>query len=418
MHRAFYLPEDPEYTILDSARDAVRFAHLCLEPTETGSWRATSSFVDPSGRPVTWHDFGTLEGPGWAANALGGGLLLYSWGRFDHCHILEHVGLGLIDHVLDDGFLHPDGFIVGYRDTTTDELCLNFKHNNLWFCPGAMARVALQMLWCLDTLPPDDHRRPRLTSAAVSSAEWLVQRVIPAAGWYPRRCDPEGRPYHGAAEGGEDPLSNGSADGMHIIWLLAELTLRGLADHTIEVRRAVDVVLERGGIYGSVNHDTYDADENVGHSIAFRALLRAARLLEDPAIRAFAFDKALPGLERFYIEADRNGVPTQGLLYMEDSWDTAYLWENAEAALAYIEAVEETGSKDYLCDAATILRAIAKHHHGPHGFLTEGVDWNNHVGQQHHIDGAEFGDIMYTEPLLNNLHFIEPAMLYLQRHAP
>jgi hypothetical protein len=28
----------------------------------------------------------------------------------------------------------------------------------------------------------------------------------------------------------------------------------------------------------------------------------------------------------------------------------------------------------------------------------EGVDWNNHVGAGHHIDGAKFGDIKYTEP--------------------
>ena len=88
-----------------------------------------------------------------------------------------------------------------------------------------------------------------------------------------------------------------------------------------------------------------------------------------------------------------------------------YLWENAEAALAYIEAYLDTNNKLYLLDALTILRAIAKHHHGEYGFLTEGVDWNNHVGKQHHFDGAEFGDIKYTEPLLNNLHIVEPTLL-------
>ena len=41
-------------------------------------------------------------------------------------------------------------------------------------------------------------------------------------------------------------------------------------------------------------------------------------------------------------------------------------------------------------------------------------DWNNHVGKQHHIDGAEFGAIRYTEPLLNNLHHVEPAVKLLQ----
>jgi hypothetical protein len=61
-----------------------------------------------------------------------------------------------------------------------------------------------------------------------------------------------------------------------------------------------------------------------------------------------------------------------------------------------------------------ILRAIAKHHYGPHGFLTEGVDWNNHVGKQHHFGAAEYGDIKYTEPLLNNLHIVEPTLLAIR----
>jgi hypothetical protein len=77
----------------------------------------------------------------------------------------------------------------------------------------------------------------------------------------------------------------------------------------------------------------------------------------------------------------------------------------------------DTGRKPYLVKALTILRAIARHHHGPHGFLTEGVDWNNHVSAQHHFDHAEFGDIRYTEPLLNNLHIAEPTLFFLERIA-
>ncbi|MCP4451722.1 MAG: hypothetical protein GY809_09690, partial [Planctomycetes bacterium] len=90
----------------------------------------------------------------------------------------------------------------------------------------------------------------------------------------------------------------------------------------------------------------------------------------------------------------------------------------AEAALVYAEAYQDTGVKAYLQAAQTILRAIAKHHHGTHGFLTEGVDWNNHVGKQHHFNEAEYGDIKYTEPLLNNLHIVEPTLLVLQLEKP
>lgn len=417
MQTNFYLPEDPEYTILDSVRDSVRFAHRCLTPTETGRWRATSSFVDPEGQAMHWHDFGDLEGPGWAANAVGAAAHLYAWGEFDHCHLLRHVALGLLDHVLDDGFVQDDGLILPYRDTATGRFCLNFKHGDAWLCPGSMARIALQMLWAGDLLPPSDARVERLRACAVGAARWAMCRAPDVDGWYARRCTPEGRPYLERAEGGPDPIAGSSADGLYIVWLLLELTERGLGAYAPEVRARVDTVVRRGGIYGSINHDTYDLDENVARAETFRLLRRAARLLGDPSLQSFALDNALAGLARFRMCEDRNGVATRGLLYMEDSWDTAYLWENAEAALAYLEAHEDTGDHRYLCFAVTILRAIARHHYGEHGFLTEGVDWNNHVGREHHVDGAEFGAIRYTEPLLNNLHHLEPAMRYLKRRA-
>ncbi len=120
---------------------------------------------------------------------------------------------------------------------------------------------------------------------------------------------------------------------------------------------------------------------------------------------------------QFKLTEDRNGVATQGLLFMEASWNTAYLWENAEAAAAYLDAFADTGDEHFLSDALTILRAIAKHHYGDKGFLTEGVDWDNVVGQRHHINEAPFGAICYTEPLLNNLHIVEPTLDYLQRWA-
>jgi len=110
-------------------------------------------------------------------------------------------------------------------------------------------------------------------------------------------------------------------------------------------------------------------------------------------------------------------------LYMEKSWDTAYLWENAEAALAFFEAAadlrrrEPARAKRLELDGLTILRAIAKHHYGPYGFLTEGVDWNDHVSQQHHINQAKYGAIQYTEPFLNNQHIAESTLFYLERLA-
>lgn len=414
MSADFLLPDNPDYTLRDSARDSVRFAHRCLEPAENGRWRAISTFVDPEAKIQHWHDFGDLEGPGWAANAMGGAFQLYRWGIFDHCHILQHVALGLMDHVLEDGFVQPDGFIWSYRDTATDRLCLNFKHTNDWFCPGSMARIALQMLWAADSLPGDDSRTTQLREHAGHTAEWIITNVRELDDWYPRRCTPDGTPYLQGAEGGDDPIAGDSGDGLHIVWLLLELHARGLANYEMRVQEKLATIMARGGIYGSVNHDTYDHDENVAHAIAFRLFLRAAQVLGQDEARRFAYENALAGLQRFHMTEDRNGVKTRGLLYMEDSWDTAYLWENAEAALAYVEAYRDTGDRQFLCWAVTILRAIALHHYGSLGFLTEGVDWNNHVGREHHVGGAEYGAIRYTEPLLNNLHHIEAVMACLR----
>ena len=71
--RQFYIPANPKYTILDSARDSVRFTlEKTLRRDEHNHLVSISSFVDPEGQIMGWHDFGNLEGPGWAANAVGG----------------------------------------------------------------------------------------------------------------------------------------------------------------------------------------------------------------------------------------------------------------------------------------------------------------------------------------------------------
>jgi hypothetical protein len=409
----FSLPEDPSYTILDSARDSVRFAEWTLVPF--GSRLCSkSSFIDKDGNIMGWHDFGNLEGPGWAANAAGGAYELYMFAEYDKDAALKHKALLLLDHVLEDGFIdYETGFIVGYRETTTDKYCLNYQHKSNWFCPGSMAKIAYQLLIFSDEL--DGPRRLKMRRAAVKTAEWLEKNVKSTSnGWYPRRCHPDGRHYPQNAYGDSDILFEKSADGLFVIQLNTSLTQRGLADYREAVRQKIRVFIEAGGIFGSINHDTYDEHENVAYSVAFRVLRQAAKLLDERVISDFAYEQCLAGLDQFKMNEDRNGVQTQGLLYMEKSWDTSYLWENAEAALAYFEAYSDTGNKAFLADGLTILRAAAKHHHGKYGFLTEGVDWNNHVGKQHHFDEAEYGDIKYTEPLLNNLHIVEPTLLIME----
>ncbi len=407
---SFYLPENPSYTILDSARDSVRFAEFTLVPCEE-RLRSKSSFVDPNGEVMGWHDFGNLEGPGWAANAVGGAYELYLFARHNRDPALDKKAILLLDHVLEDGFINYEtGFITPYRDTAKNEFCLNYQHKNDWFCPGSMAKVAFQLLIFADQL--EGERKDKMYRVAAKCAAWIDKNVKPTSnGWYPRRCTPTGEHYAKNSYGDKDVLFEKSADGLFVILLYTGLTNRNLADYKDKIREKVNAFVEAGGLFGSINHDTYDEHENVAYAVAFRVLRRAAKLLDDAGVREFAYSKCLAGLDQFKMADDRNGVQTKGLLYMERSWDTAYLWENAEAALAYIEAYNDTHHEPYLADGLTILRAIAKHHHGPNGFLAEGVDWNNHVGKQHHFNGAEYGDIQYTEPLLNNLHIVEPTLL-------
>jgi len=421
---AFYVPENPVYTIVASARDSARFTlGKTLKQGPCKHLTAISSFVNPEGEVMSWHDFGNLEGPGWAANAVGGAWELYRFGSFLGEPDSQNSALSIVDHVLECGFVSSTGFIRGYRETTTGQFCLNFKHQSDWFCPGSMAKIGFQLLLFADELEKGP-RPARMREAARLCAEWIRQNINSTPnGWFPRRTTPDGKLYRKSPGKEEDPFWQSSADGLYILQLQAALTERKLADYRKELRASTETFMRVGGFYGSINHDTYDPHENVAYSVAFRTLLLVSRVLEDRAIRDFAYAKCLAGLDQFKMREDRNGVATKGLLYMEASWDTAYLWENAEAALAMFEAAQDLRAEDPArsrkleLDGLTILRAIAKHHYGPYGFLTEGVDWNNHVGQKHHIGQVKHGAIQYTEPFLNNQHIIEPTLFYLDHLA-
>jgi len=429
----FYLPADPTYSIVDSSRDSVRFALHCLVPEGDGL-RAKSTFVDPQGQPALWHEFGAVEGVGWAANAVGGAIELIEHARFFAEPAVEEPARKLLHHAVHGGFVDAQtGFLRPYRDLSNGRYFLNYLHaerHDRWFCAGSAAKVALQYLWAADLCagtPLGEESR----ACGMRLARWLRDHVEPAPnGWFPRRSYPDGKPYPFTATGDDrDPFFDGSGDGLYLLWLYAEMARRGEEGFRPRLERPLKAFLDAGGFFGSMNHDTYDRHENVCYAVAFRVLTRLADggFSSDPeGLRRFAFEKCLKGLERFEMTDDRNGVATRGLLWMEASWDTAYLWENAEAALAWLEAARATGRRDWLNKGATILRAAAKHHYGPHGFLTEGVDWNNHNGQfakvgdkeiPIHVGSGVFGAVNYTQPLLNNLHIVEPTLYYLRHFA-
>ncbi len=99
----------------------------------------------------------------------------------------------ILDHVLEGGFIDEQtGFIRGYRHTVENEFCLNYRHNSDWFCPGAMAKTAFQLLIFAYQLS-DNHRAEGMRRTAVHCAHWIESHIesVPN-GWFPRRCTPEG----------------------------------------------------------------------------------------------------------------------------------------------------------------------------------------------------------------------------------
>ncbi|MFH1739160.1 MAG: hypothetical protein ABIH23_09135 [bacterium] len=426
----FYRDEDPKYNIVDSMRDSLRYTTRRCLTTYNGNLCATSSFVDPAGEPALWHEFGAVEGIGWAANAIGGAAELLAYGEDLADPRATSIGVSVLYHGLEDGFIHPDGTVTPYRDIPSDKRYRNFLHrddHDDWLCPGSVAHIALQCLWAADRCQADCLKQ-RLRSTALLIASWMSGHLgLCTNGWYPRRCAPNGTAYPLESWGvREDAQFDHSGDGTYIMWLFTELTARGLLDKTDEVRRAWKVYSGLGGCFGSINHDTHDDQENVAYSVGFRCLLRVADLLKDPTIQDWAFKYCLEPLQRFQMTENRNGVETQGLLYMEDSWDTCYLWENAEAAMAYLEAAHRGGGRECELNGLTILRTAARHHHGEYGFLTEGVDWNNHNGVWREVDGRKipihvggvtYGDVNYTQPFLNNMHITTPTLFYLKELA-
>ena len=248
-------PKSPDI-LFASARASVHFALTCLEPV--GNYqRAKSTFVNPYAEIMHWHDFGNLEGPGWAANAIGGAQLLYEWGKYTKDKTIQQKALQLTDHILEDGFIRADGFIWPYWDLEQETFCANYTHNNTWLCPGSLARIGVQMLDFAKILN-DKVYAPRLQLAAWGLGEWLAAHVpLLDNGWVPRRITLTGDPYPLTPAGGPDPIYSHSADGLYLLELWAVSGHRNLA------LKLGNAFLSQGGFWGSLNHDTFDNHENV-----------------------------------------------------------------------------------------------------------------------------------------------------------
>lgn len=423
---AFYLPEDPSYTVVASALDAVRFLFAVSDRDEDGALQCRSIDAMPDAKLARYRGR-LMDGVGYCADSIFGAHMLVRLGRVIRRPEFEAAGLSYLDHALGAGFFDdPTIPIRLYRDTETGKLLDNLEGHPAYLELGHIARVATHLLR-LSRLDPDPARAERCREVAVRTAAWVMGTERCENGWYPRRITPEGAVFPHAVIafgptdidelGRNDPIADRSGAGIFALELMTEVTAAGVLDARGAVEQDAAVFVREGGIFGSTNTDTEDLEENVSYAIAFQALLAASELLPDEHLRNFAYEACLDPLERFELTHDINGVATKGLLYMEDSWNAACTWEMAEAGQAYLAAHGDSARQTHLLKALTILRGMAMHHHGDHGFLTEAVDWDGHSTVLRHFPGERYGDIVTTHPFLNNLHVLQPTVTYLERFA-
>ncbi len=424
---AFYLPEDPDYTVVDSALDSAWFALAVCESAGDGGLVCRSIEFTAEAEHVRFRGR-LLEGVGYLGDSIFAAHWLVRLARVLGRPEFEEAGVGLARHALAAGFFDdPEIPVILYRDTETGEWFHNLEARPAYLELGHVCRVASQCLGLSD-LVNDGATRDRLRSIALRTAAWAVATERCPNGWYPRRCTPSGRVYGLApdsysfttvlpADFPPDPLYDRSGAGSLVVTLLAEVTERGLADYRDELRRAATTYTKAGGLFGSTNTDTEDPDDNVSYALGFLAFDLAGRVLGDEALRRFAFERCLGGLARFEIVEDVNGLATKGLLWMDRMWNTSSMWENAMAAQAYLVAYRDRRERWLASKALTILRGMAKHHHGPLGMLTEAVDWDGRFPPARHFPGQRYSDVCTTHTFLNNLYVLEPTVTYLERLA-
>lgn len=423
---AFYLPEDPDNTILDSAIASVRFVAAVTDDPGDGSLRCRSMDAMPDGTLLPFRGR-MIDGVGYCTDTVFAANQLIRFGRLVENDQLVTAAERLASHALSAGFFTDPALPVRmYLDTDTGQFLDNLEARDQYIEPGHMARVGHQLLMLSDVLA-DPAMALAAQAAATRIADWIPTLERCANGWFPRRATPDGRVFPLAADAfgpvalgaslPHDPIHDRSGVGSLIVQFLTEVHRRGIRNTTAQVTEAMDAFMSANGHFGSTNSDTEDLHENVSYAMGFQALHAAGAVFERPAWTAFAYERCLEPLARFELVEDINGLATKGLLYMEDSWNSACTWEIAEAAQAYLVSHADRGSRSDLLKALTMLRGLAKHHHGPHGFLTEAVDWDGHSVVTRHMDGMRFSDIVTTHPFLNNLHVLEPTVTFLEQFA-
>ena len=165
---------------------------------------------------------------------------------------------------------------------------------------------------------------------------------------------------------------------------------RRLGRHPRGVRRSSG----DGGYFGSTNTDTEDLQENVSYALAFQAVIAASTHSTIPSFAGSRMRRAWPR-SRFELRDD-NGEATKGCCSwrMPGTPRARGRWQRWRRPTSSPSVTN--GSVSDALKALTILRAMAKHHHGAFGFLTEAVDWDGHSTAVRHFPGERYGDIVTT----------------------
>jgi hypothetical protein len=317
----------------------------------------------------------------------------------------------------------PDVPIRLYRDAETHEFFDQVEARNSFFDVGHMAKAMENLVKLSPYLDVED--RETVTAAAKRFADFVRRCAQTSTGWLPRRTAHDMSAYTLARippqepdmEPRKDAVAETSGAGLLTLSCMLEFDRMGHAGLRGFLRETCDAFVDHGGYFGSINTDTEDPEETVSVARAVQTLLDAAARLGVARYRDFALEECLPRLRRFHMAEDRNSQPTRGLLRLSDSYSSACLWECSEAALAYFRAAQERGSAGDVVAGLSVLRGIARNHHGPLGFLPSELDWNGRMPAEKHLVPGEYGPRALTHPYMNNLHVVTSTLFYLENLA-
>ena len=147
---AFYLPENPDYTIVHSALDSARFAIAVSDDAPDGGLVCRSVDAKPDGSLSRFRGL-LMEGVGYCADSVFAAHWLIRLGRALQRDDLIDAGERFGLHAMAAGFFDdPDLPMLLYRDTESGRWLHNMEARPDYLELGHIARVAHELLGLSD----------------------------------------------------------------------------------------------------------------------------------------------------------------------------------------------------------------------------------------------------------------------------